>query len=230
MPLGISNASLIAVTFAAIAVVALIIVASLLISEYNGSEYHAQTRAPFIAVLASRKRRSEYDVYEALKMLPGLKKFLFRLSMQTNFGTTEIGAVMIHETGIYVFETIGLGGRITGNPAQEKWISRRSIGTTSKFANPTVLGGFHTEYIKSLINQGGIPFWSYAVFAKRSKLQVDPGKTHECRSVSADTLLWAVRENARTGGRIVTPQEIDEFYEKLKPLTLNDKDKKKAVA
>lgn len=84
--------------------------------QYNQTEYAAQTQNTYEQVIRDEGLLGEFSVYRALEPLEGNRRFLFNLYLPTrNGGTTELDVVLLHESGIYVFESKNYGGWIFGS-------------------------------------------------------------------------------------------------------------------
>ena len=103
--------------------------AFLFIINYKKSEYYSITHIPFLKVYFNKGRFGEYLTYTKLKSLKGYKRFLFNVYIPKDDGTfTEIDAIMLHESGIYVFESKNYDGWIFGSEAQKYWTQSLASG------------------------------------------------------------------------------------------------------
>ena len=106
----------------------------------------------------------EYLVFcELYKKIVGNCKILMNLNIPTEINkTTEIDLLMIHETGIYVFEIKHYKGKIYGNDTGEIWTQYFRTVKNSIFRNPILQNEYHTKAINKLIKN--IPIKSVIVF------------------------------------------------------------------
>lgn len=106
----------------------------------------------------------EYLVFcELYKKIVGNCKILMNLNIPTEKGkTTEIDLLMIHETGIYVFEIKHYKGKIYGNDTGEIWTQYFRTVKNSVFKNPMLQNEYHIEAINKLFKD--IPIKSVIVF------------------------------------------------------------------
>ena len=106
----------------------------------------------------------EYLVFcELYKKIVGNCKILMNLNIPTENGkTTEIDLLMIHETGIYVFEIKHYKGKIYGNDTGEIWTQYFRTVKNSVFKNPILQNEYHIEAINKLFDN--IPIKSVIVF------------------------------------------------------------------
>ena len=83
--------------------------------QYYQTEYAAQTQNSYEQIISDEGLLGEFSIYKALNSLEGPRKFLFNLYLpKWNGGTTELDVVLLHESGIYVFESKSYGGWIFG--------------------------------------------------------------------------------------------------------------------
>ncbi|MBO4914253.1 MAG: NERD domain-containing protein [Oscillospiraceae bacterium] len=91
--------------------------------------------------------------------------------------TTEIDLLMLHERGIFVFESKNYSGWIFGSADQLQWTQSLQGGQKNHFYNPIRQNQTH---IKALAQYLGLPveaFTSYIVFSERCDLKKVPEDT-----------------------------------------------------
>ena len=100
----------------------------------------------------------EYKVFEKLFFeVPGCCKFLMNLRIPTRNGkTTEIDFLMVHETGIYVFEIKHYKGDIYGKDDELAWTQYFRTARNSRFNNPVRQNDYHIRALTDLFAQNGI--------------------------------------------------------------------------
>lgn len=106
----------------------------------------------------------EYLVFcELYKKMTGNGKILMNLNIPTeNGGTTEIDLLLIHETGIYVFEIKHYKGIIYGDDKGAIWTQYFRTVKNNTFKNPILQNEYHIKAIKRLFPN--IPVKSVVVF------------------------------------------------------------------
>lgn len=73
---------------------------------YEKSDYYKQTRNSFHSMRFNKGIRGEFLIWKYLQKLSGYKKYLFNCYLpKKNAETTEIDVILLHESGIYVFES-----------------------------------------------------------------------------------------------------------------------------
>lgn len=94
----------------------------------------------------------EYLVFEKLFFnIDSPCKFLMNLEIPTENGkTTEIDLLMIHTTGIYVFEIKHYKGTIYGDTNGEIWTQFFRTQKNNVFKNPVLQNAYHLKALKKL--------------------------------------------------------------------------------
>ncbi len=91
--------------------------------------------------------------------------------------TSEIDVLMLHEKGIYLFESKNYSGWVFGSEAQREWTVSYQGGRKERFYNPVKQNATH---VKTLAKWLGMPaglFHSYIVFSERCELKKVPEDT-----------------------------------------------------
>ena len=106
----------------------------------------------------------EYLVFSELyKSIEGNGKILMNLNIPVNeYKTTEVDLIMIHETGIYVFEIKHYKGTIYGNDQDEIWTQYFRTTKNSTFKNPVKQNKYHISALEKLFPN--TPIFSCIVF------------------------------------------------------------------
>lgn len=170
--------------------------------------------------------------------MEGPRKFLFNLYLpKWNGGTTELDVVLLHESGIYVFESKSYGGWIFGSEKQKYWTQTLPAGRRRsqkhRFYNPILQNDGHLDvlfkFLRSThLSSGPPPYYSYIVFSNRCVLKDVPKKSGNHHILYLGELLFAVRENVVETGVHLTAAEIEILYEKLEPYSHVDETVKQA--
>ena len=109
----------------------------------------------------------EYCVFRELFLnIPGPCKFLMNLHIPTEQNrSTEVDLLMIHETGIYVFEIKHYKGIIYGNTDDGIWTQFFKTTKNYVFENPVHQNGYHIRALKQQFTQ--TPMHSVIVFSNK---------------------------------------------------------------
>lgn len=199
--------------------------------QYEKTEYYQQTHIPYMNVRFNKGRLGEYYTYKYLEALTGYKRYLFNLYIPKNNGeTTELDVVLLHETGIYVFESKNYSGWIFGAEYQQYWTQtlHNGRGRTQKnqFYNPILQNKGHIKWLQTFLNDHTVPFYSYIVFSDRCTLKNITLTSGNHFVVNCYNLLHMIQQNITKVGILLSKNRIDELFEKLYPLTQIDESEK----
>ena len=196
--------------------------------QYEKTEYFMQTKRSYLSLNFDIGCLGEYYTYKQLKSLKGCKKFLFNVYIPKDDGqTTELDVILLHESGIYVFESKNYSGWIFGAEEQPYWTQTLSTGKKgkshkSRFYNPIMQNKGHIKYLYSLLQDQTIPMYSYIVFSNHctlKKISLTSGNHHV---INRYNILREVKTNILRVGTHLSPEKIDQLYNKLYPLTQVD--------
>ncbi len=106
----------------------------------------------------------EYLLFcELYKSIQGNGKILMNLNVPTvNSNTTEIDLILIHETGLYVFEIKHYKGTIYGKDTDAVWTQYFRTVENSTFKNPIEQNRYHIQALQKLFPS--MPIHSCIVF------------------------------------------------------------------
>lgn len=106
----------------------------------------------------------EYLLFtELYQHIQGQCKMLMNLNIPTvNGKTTEIDVLMIHETGVYVFEVKHYKGTIYGHFDDERWTQYFRTQKNSYFSSPVRQNEYHISALKKMYPN--LPIHSFIVF------------------------------------------------------------------
>lgn len=208
-------------------------------SSYKKTEYYKQTGTPFYVVNrfgdhSDKGPVGEYLTYKYLKSIPGSRKFLFNVYVPKEDGTTsEIDVLMIHETGIYVFESKNYSGWIFGSEKNRTWTATLPQGKGRskkvKFYNPIMQNKGHIKYLKSYLGNESIDYFSYIVFSERcelKKIELSPGGAETV--IKRNELRMYVNARIKKFPQRLTSGTIEATYGRLYPLTQKTAEQKQA--
>ena len=196
--------------------------------NYEQSEYYMQTYNPYSSVRSDKGKVGEYYIYKYLRPLNGFKKYLFNCYIPKDDGTTtEIDVIMLHETGIFVFESKNYSGWIFGSENQQTWTQTLPTGNgnsqKSHFLNPIIQNKVHIKWLqKYLGEENDLPIYSYIVFSDRCTLKSITLTSGHHNVINRYNILSAVTANVASGKSILSEEEIASLYNKLYPLTQAD--------
>ena len=169
---------------------------------------------------------------EVLVSLTGYKRFLSNCYLPKPDGTfTEVDVILLHESGLYVFEVKNYSGWIFGEEGQKQWTqilpANRGLSKSIQFFNPILQNKVHLKWLREYIGED-IPLYSYIVFSDRCELKKITLTSNEHVVLNRRNLIYRVRRNAELKGAVLTEEKIDALYNKLYPLTQVTEEQKAA--
>ena len=120
--LGINKLNVFSFTILFVILFGMLLIYLILKHNYQKTEYYQATHFPYYKLFNDTGRLGEYYTFKYLFPLKGYKRFLFNCYVPKEAGTdTEIDVIMLHESGIYVFESKNYSGWIFGTENQKQW-------------------------------------------------------------------------------------------------------------
>lgn len=201
--------------------------------QYEQTEYYQQTKNTFMSVQFNKGLLGEFYTYKYLKSLAGYKRYLFNLYLPKNNGEyTELDVVFLHESGIYVFESKNYSGWIFGTESQQYWTQTLPVGRggsqKNQFYNPILQNQGHLKWLQTFLDDQSLTFYSYIVFSDRCILKNITLTSGNHYVINRYNLLSAVQQNIAKTGIQLSPDKIDNIFDKLYPLTQMDEAEKLA--
>lgn len=140
--------------------------------------------------------------------------------------TSEIDLVMIHEKGIFVFESKNYSGWIFGAEEQIHWTQCLRNGEKFPFYNPVRQNRSHIRALARYLGEPLSAFTSYIVFSERCCLKKVPRSTEEVVIVRRPKMLKALRRALRDSQTVYSSREVRAIADLLRPLTRTTKAEK----
>lgn len=194
--------------------------------RYRASAYCRMTGNPYRLTMEDKGRFGEYQIYRRLAAYE--KKdagFLFNCYLPKRSGeTTEVDVIMLHTSGIYVFESKNYSGRIFGREEERTWVQclRKGQGSVLKehFLNPLLQNQTHVAQVRRLLGlREQVPVYSLAVFSDRCTVKKISLSDPDRCVTTWRRLRRAVRKFARRQPDALTREEVETFYGRLYPYT-----------
>ena len=188
-------------------------------NAYMKSEYYSLTQTPFNALRRDKGLTGEYLTCKELSKLEGTKRFLFNCYIpKKNNTTTEIDVILIHSSGIYVFESKNYSGWIFGSESQKQWTQSFPNGQKERFYNPMMQNKTHIDCLMHLLPElDSDVFRSIIVFSERCELKKIEATTNRHSVIKRNHLLRTVNETVKQ--QVLTDDDIEKVYQKLIPFT-----------
>jgi len=168
----------------------------------------------------------EFSIEYALtnNNLPGEFVLFRNLYIPTQKKTCEIDLLMIHEKGIFVFESKNYSGWIFGSAEQLYWTQCLKNGERYKFYNPIKQNDTHIYALAPILDIPATEFMSCIVFSERCALKSVPEDTYDTMIVRRPNMLRKIREYFEYTPIKYTHTEIQTLTEKLVPFVDVDDD------
>ena len=134
-------------------------------------------------------------------------------------GYTEIDALLLHQSGIYVLESKNLSGEISGDLESERWTQHINERTEHTFHNPIRQNIGHILALEHFlkIRHEQAHFISFVVFSDRCTLRKVPKDNEFWSIVHCSELKDALYERIKSRKTIYTAQQLEDIFYKLQP-------------
>lgn len=177
---------------------------------------------PFEALLhyENKGQYGEYATEYALRggNLPGYGKTLRNVYLPYKGRTSEIDVLLVHEKGLFSFESKNYSGWIFGGEEQQKWTQCLPGGEKHSFYNPIRQNLTHCTALAEFLGVDAAAVSSYIIFSQRCELKRVPADTARCKIVRRPNLLKKLRADLAARPVCFTPQEVDAMAARLECL------------
>ena len=132
-------------------------------------------------------------------------------------GYTEIDALLLHQSGMYVLESKNISGEISGDLESERWNQYLNEHTEHTFHNPVRQNIGHILALEHFlkIRHEQAHFISFVVFSDRCTLRKVPKDNEFWSIVHCSELQDALYRRISGRKTIYSPQQLEDFYYKL---------------
>ena len=134
--------------------------------------------------------------------------------------TTELDVIMLHQSGIYVFESKNYSGWIFGREDEQYWTQSLNKNVKTRFYNPVKQ---NTGHIKQLSRSLSVPaeyFVSYIIFSDKCKLQKVPSGT-TYRILTYHGMLPALKQDLETRTSLINMLQMRTLAERIEELSMS---------
>lgn len=144
-------------------------------------------------------------------------------------GTTEIDALLLHQSGIYVLESKNIAGEISGTLEMERWNQHLTERTEHTFHNPIRQNIGHILALQHhlKIRREQSHFISVIVFSDRCILKQVPADNQFWNIVHCSELRDSLQKRIADRKTIYSAAQLEDLYWKLEPC-MNVSNKTKA--
>ncbi len=140
--------------------------------------------------------------------------------------TTEIDLLMIHEKGIFVFESKNYSGWIFGDSDQLNWTQCLQNGKKFHFYNPIRQNKTHITALAQYMKISSDGFTSFIVFSERCSLKKVPPSSQKVVIVRRPDMLREIRVRLNNSTIIFSESEIRTMATQLSHLANRGNDEK----
>ena len=135
-----------------------------------------------------------------------------------NGETSEIDVIFITKKGIFVFESKNYSGWIFGDEKNRYWTAMLPNKQKNKFYNPIMQNRTHLKWMGKFVGET-VPLFSIVVFSERCELKKVTVESGDVRVIKRDRVYATVRDYWDNNPDILSDEEIDILYTRLKELT-----------
>ncbi len=159
---------------------------------------------------------SEMITKAIISCVSGKGKIIRNAYIPYNGKTSEIDIILIHETGIYVFENKAFKGYIFGSENQVYWTQCLYGGRKFKFYNPIMQNRTHINALRKVLS-GKEPdkIKSYIVFSDECQLKQVPISTQEYVITNGIGLYYNLQDEIKNCSVLFSENDIMNIYNKL---------------
>ena len=154
--------------------------------------------------------------------IPGEYLTFSNIYVPTRGRTSEIDIVMLHETGIFVFESKNYSGWIFGSEKQKDWTQCLKGGRKVRFYNPILQNRSHINALRDYLQLSDDDFFSFIVFSERCELKSVPFEGGGYVTIRRPDLVKSVRSIIESRSARFNAEEMAILSGKLEALAKTD--------
>lgn len=126
---------------------------------------------------------------------------------------TEIDFLLIHETGVYVFEAKHYKGTIYGKDSDNTWTQFFKTTANKTFRNPLVQNGYHIRALTNLLP--GVPIYSVVVFTNED-VDIRVENTNPLVEIcDIQSLEYTIKNLFKRNAKRILPEEANSIFKNL---------------
>ena len=138
-----------------------------------------------------------------------------------NGETSEIDVLFISQKGIFVFESKNYSGWIFGNEKDQYWTTCLAGGQKNRFYNPIKQNRAHLKWLSNSLTAEGfeVPLFSIIVFSERCELKKITTYSDDIVVIKRDKTYKTVKHIWDSSADVLSDEQVELIYEKLKLYT-----------
>jgi hypothetical protein len=189
--------------------------------QFKGSKYKQASGNTFLKTLFDKGNYGEFLTFVKLEKLPGQFRLMTNLYLPKIDGTTtEVDLIMLHDTGLYVFESKNYSGWIFGDEKNRNWTQSLPNKHKEKFFNPVWQNKAHINGLKSILGtENDRLFKSYIVFSERCALKKINVTSPNVKVLKRDALIQTMKNEICNNEKLISSRDIDRLFAILNPYT-----------
>ena len=159
--------------------------------------------------------------------VPGYFKLIRNLILPIGETATEIDILMIHEKGVFVFESKNYSGWIFGRKEDQKWTQTFRNVKKYKFYNPIKQNKTHCDAICELTKIPKQYVTSYVVFSERCTLKAVPDNEMQLTIIKRNRMIDEIYRDLAVRNTVFTHEAVDSYHKGFSYYLDNEELKKK---
>lgn len=199
-------------------------------NDFKQTSYYQITHNSLEKIEADKGIEGEYLLYKELAAYEkDGAKLLFNCYIPTKaHKMTEIDVLMLHQSGIYVFESKNYSGWIFGSEQDEEWtqslLVRGHETQKEHFFNPVLQNKLHIKHLCELLKMKQEQVYSIIVFSDRCELKSITLYSQAIKVIQ----LWQLKHelSGLLKKDVLSEGEIARLYDLLYPYTQISEEKK----
>lgn len=182
--------------------------------KYRETQYYQATKRPYLECMRRKGFRSEYTLsLEALRGLPDGKIAANSYIPKGDGEFSEVDVVLVHTSGVYVFENKGYHGWIFGNEKDARWTQMLNKNSKYRFYNPVKQNRTHMKVLAEYFHLDDSQVAPVIAFANSATLK-------KITSESAPVLNHAqvagyLKDAAVRRGAVLSADEVAKIHAEL---------------
>ena len=194
-------------------VVALIITLAVLVYKHDSTEFAQLTGYSFFDIVFNAKKSHLHKLMTQLDKVSGEHKVLIDLQLPVNNTIYPIDAVLIHESGIYVIDSVKKTGWISGNEEQAEWVEAKHKEKQEAFPNPIAMNKRIIFALQELLPEvNDDTYVAISLFSNACSFQKIEIHSQNVEVMKRNELkLWT----KQIGGEVLSKEEIHTIYKAL---------------
>ena len=201
------------------------------VENYQKTDYYQSTHRDYSETFHDKGNYGEFLLYKYLqKYVSEGAKLIYNCYLPKDNGeTTEVDMIMIHSSGIYVFESKNYSGWIFGSEYQNNWTQTLPSGRRASkehFFNPIMQNKVHIKWIENIIGENK-PIYSFIVFSERCTLKDIKVSSSDIYVLKRSDVAKLIDDISSRKGPVLSQTKIQYYYDLLNPYTQVDEITKK---